>query len=420
MTHLQKIIGVARWEFVEKARTKAFVISILLTPIMMAVFGTLPSILASREDTDTKRFAVYDETSSLVQPAQERLAQKYKLSNGKLQYELVPVDVQSMSVEQFRTTFAARVFNGDFTGMFIVPKDVARTYTLEYRSDNVGNVREINRIERELQQEIAERFANAQGISKEVYEGLTKSLSTSTIKISKTGEAKESGFLQTFGTLYASILISFLLIIYTGQMLVRGLMEEKSNRIMEILVSSCSPFELMMGKLIGLSGLGVIQGVAWIGMGIGALAYFGGPVQSVLQNLPLTLLYTLLGYLLFASLLLGIGSLTTTEQEAQQITGYVSLFAMAPLIIIFPILQNPNGTIARILSFFPLTTSATMIARSSVVMPAWWEIALTLVLLLVSILFVTYLAAKLFRVGILVYGKRPTLPEVLSFLREPS
>jgi ABC-2 type transport system permease protein len=125
-----------------------------------------------------------------------------------------------------------------------------------------------------------------------------------------------------------------------------------------------------------------------------------------------------LGYVLYASLLLGIGSLTTTEQEAQQVTGYVTLFLVLPLAMIISVLQSPNSTLAKAMSLFPLTAPTAMVMRISVLMPAWWEIALSIALLLVSIVVVTYFSAKIFRVAILVYGKRPTLPEVLALLRE--
>ncbi len=415
--NFQKLFAVARWEFIEKARTKAFIISLLLTPAIMILFGTLPSLLALRGDDNTKKFAFYDETMALREPVQAILNQKYKLKDGRPNFDLVPVDAKLMSREAFLKDYSPRIFNGDFTGLFIIPANVEEKHLLEYRSDNVGNIRDIKSIESAIEKVLTEQAAVKKGIDLTVFKSLSQSLETTSLKISKSGDVKESGFLEVFGVAYASVLILFILILGTGQILVRGLVEEKSNRIMEILVSSCSPFELMMGKLIGLSGLGIVQAVVWSGFGVGAVLYFGVSV-SALGNIPLVLVFMLFGYLLYASLLLGLGSITTTDQEAQQITSYVSLLLVVPMTLLTVVLQNPNSVIAKVLSFIPFTAPTIMAMRISIQLPPIWEITLSLGILLVSTVIITYFAAKIFRLAILVYGKRPTLPEVLAFLKE--
>lgn len=415
--NFQKLFTVARWEFIEKARTKAFIISILLTPALMLLFGTLPSLLALRGDDNTKKFAFYDETMSLREPVQAILSQKYKLKDGKANFDLVPVDAKLMSREAFLKDYSPRVLKGDFTGLFIIPSDVEKAHKIEYRSDNVGNIRDISVIERAIEKTLTEQAAVSKGIDLAVFKSLSQSLETTSLKINKNGDAKESGFLEVFGLAYASVLILFILILGTGQILVRGLVEEKNNRIMEILVSSCSPFELMMGKLIGLSGLGVVQALVWSVFGVGAVIYFGVSLTT-LSNLPLTLLFMLFGYLLYASLLLGLGSLTTTEQEAQQITSYATLLLVIPMTLLTVVLQTPSSTIAKVLSFIPFTAPTIMAMRISIQMPPVWEIALSLFLLLVATIIVTFFSAKIFRVAILVYGKRPTLPEIWEFLKD--
>lgn len=415
--NFQKLFAVARWEFIEKARTKAFIVSLLLTPALMLVFGALPSLLALRGDENTKKFAFYDETMALREPVQAILNQKYKLKDGRPNFDLVPVDAKMMNREAFLKDYSPRIFNGDFTGLFIIPANVEEKHQLEYRSDNVGNIRDIKSIESAIEKVLTEQAAVKKGIDLAVFKSLSQSLETTSMKISKSGDVKESGFFEVFGVAYASVLILFILILGTGQILVRGLVEEKSNRIMEILVSSCSPFELMMGKLIGLSGLGIVQAAVWSAFGVGAVIYFGTSV-SALGNIPLVIVFMLFGYLLYASLLLGLGSITTTDQEAQQITSYVSLLLVVPMTMLTVVLQNPNSTLAKIMSFIPFTAPTIMAMRISIQLPPIWEIVTSLTILLVSTVIITYFAAKIFRLAILVYGKRPTLPEVLAFLKE--
>ncbi len=416
-----KLFAVARWEFIEKVRTKAFVIGLFLGPVIGLVFSVLPTLLASRAETTTKRFAVYDETNTLVAPAQKLLTEKYKLANGKPNYELVPMDTQSMNVVSFMQSYAPLVFKEEFIGLVVIPKDVETSRQIEYRSDNVGNERDIRSLRSTLEEALIEQAILRQGMDLQAYKSLSRSLETKTVKISKTGEAKESGFLETFGLAYGSALILMLLIITSAQILVRGLVEEKSNRIMEILVSSCSPFELMMGKLVGLSGLGIVQAGVWVGFGIGAAFYFGAGIPSALFSLlPIAFIFTILGYVFFASLLLGLGSLANTDQEGQQIFGYIMPMLALPFAFLFSVMQNPNSTIAKVLSYIPFTAPTVMTMRVAVQMPPVWEIALSIAVLVATIILTIFFAAKIFRVAILSYGKRPTLPEIISFLREPS
>jgi ABC-2 type transport system permease protein len=415
--NLQKTFSVARWEFMEKIRSRAFIASLVVTPLLFLLIGGFQTFLMKRGDDDARRFAVYDETMSFVAPLQQRLNERYKLPNGKPMYELAPVDATAMPLMSFMQSYTPRVFREEFRGMFIIRKDLETTHTFEYRSDNVGNERDVNKIEGALEKVLAEQLAVRNGISVETYQAITKPLEAKTVKISKNGEAKESGFGETFATVYVSMMLLFMLNAFTGQMLVRGLLGEKNNRIIEILVSSVSPTELMFGKLFGLCAVGLVQAVAWISLAIGAAGYFGNSLGTLLAGLPWVAFFTLCGYVLNSSMLLGVGSIASSEQEAQQIAGYFTMLMIIPIFAILPIVENPNSTVARVLSFVPFTAPTAMIARISILMPPLWEIAVSVVGLVATIALVMYMAAKIFRVAILMYGKRPTLPEIIGFLR---
>jgi ABC-2 type transport system permease protein len=416
--NIQKTLNVARWEFMEKIRSRAFIASLLVTPLLFVVIGGLQAFLMKRGDDETKRFAMYDETMSFVAPLQERLNERYKLPNGKPMYELAPVDAASIPLMSFMQSYTPRVFREEFRGLFIIRKDLETTHKFEYRSNNVGNERDVNKIESALEKVLAEQLAVRSGITIETYKNISKPLEAKMVKISKNGESKESGFGETFATAYVSMMLLFMLNAFTGQMLVRGLLGEKNNRIMEILVSSVSPTELMFGKLFGLCAVGIVQAVAWISLAIGVAGYFGSSLTNILAGLPWIALFTTLGYILNSSMLLGVGSIASSEQEAQQIAGYFSILLIVPLVAIIPIVENSNSTIARVLSFIPFTAPTAMIARISVIMPPIWEILVSVAGLLATIMLVMYAAAKIFRAAILMYGKRPTLPEIIGFLRD--
>ncbi len=415
--NMGKVLDVARWEFVEKAKTKAYIISLVLTPAIMMLFAVLPTLLATRADTETKQFLIYDATDSYAAQLQMQLGEQFRLPDGRPNYALVPIDTRATTIEQAMQQYKPRLLNDEFTGMIIIPADIASSRRIEYRGTNVGNEIEVRKISNVLEKLIIERSLVEHGINPTTYADASRELSLTTLKISKGDEGTESGFLEVFIAAYGSTLLLFMLIIITGQLLVRSLFEEKNNRIIEILLSSCSPMELMIGKLLGLSGLGILQAVVWLSIGIGVGTQFGA-IPDVFSLLPFLFLYMLLGYLFYAAILIGVGSLATTEQEAQQITGYMAILIMLPVGIIMPLMQNPNSGLVKTLTYIPFLTPTIMTMRIAVLRPEWWEILVSVVVMIVSITVVMFISSKIFRVAILSYGKRPTLPEIIGFLRE--
>jgi len=208
------------------------------------------------------------------------------------------------------------------------------------------------------------------------------------------------------------------LVMTSGQLLIRSVVEEKSNRVIEILLSSCSARDLMIGKILGLSGLGILQMMIWGVIGLGIAIKSGANIFE-LEPVLVAAVYVVLGYFFYSAIFVAAGSPVTTEQEAQQITSYVSLMLVFPIVLVMPVMQNPDSSLIRILSFIPLLTPAFMVMRVSIQMPPLWEILSTLGLLLASAIFMMWIAGKIFRVAILVYGKRPSIPELIRWIRTP-
>ncbi len=175
--NINKMLQVARWEFVERVRTKAFIIGIFITPLIMGVFATLPSILASRSDTKTKTIAVLDQSNMLVADAQVYIDSRYKLDNGKpnFHFEIIPPNTTQ---EQLQAQYYPRVFNDELIGVLIIPADVFTSRTLEMRSENAGNIQDVNKIERGIQKVLVAKAAEQNGIKADVFEKVSKSLDT--------------------------------------------------------------------------------------------------------------------------------------------------------------------------------------------------------------------------------------------------
>jgi len=245
--------------------------------------------------------------------------------------------------------------------------------------------------------------------------------------LSTGGETQEGtggwGFAFTFIIPYFLAIFLVMTIFISSGYLLQGVAEEKESRVIEIVISSVRPVELMTGKVAGLGLLGLTQVLIWLlsvaGFSGGAVALLAvaGAASIPMRVLVLGVVYYVLGYVLYAILMAGVGALGTTAQESQQLAGIFSFFAFIPYMISGFLFANPNMLIARVLSFFPLTAPTMMMMRLPLAEVGWVDVVGSIVILLLSIPAALWVGAKLFRVGLLIYGKRPTLREIWLILR---
>ncbi|MGB2867977.1 MAG: ABC transporter permease [Bacteroidota bacterium] len=410
-----KYLEVARWEFLEKVKSKAFIISLVLMPMIMVGLGLMQGLMATKADEKTVAIGVIDETGQILQPLAERLDEKYKLPNGQPNYVLKNLK-DDKDFETLKMRANKLVASDEIGGYFTIPATVNDSGSVEYRSSNVGNIRIQERFSRTIEEVVTERRMAMRGLDPKMMRTLMKDVNIKSIKVNEKGEEKESGFLETFFRGYIVIMMLLFLVLTSGQLLIRSVVEEKSNRVIEVLLSSCSAKDLMVGKILGLSGLGVLQVLIWGVIGLGVSISMNASISAP-EEILLSLLYFILGYLLYSAIFVAAGSPVTTEQEAQQITSYVSLLLVFPIFVAIPVMQNPESTVFRVLSFIPLLTPTIMVMRIAVQMPPAWEILSTLGLLLVSAVVMMWAAGKIFRTAILVYGKRPSIAELIRWIR---
>jgi ABC-2 type transport system permease protein len=245
--------------------------------------------------------------------------------------------------------------------------------------------------------------------------------------ISAGGETQGEGpwsFAFTFIIPYFLAIFLVTTIFISSGYLLQSVAEEKESRVIELVVSSVRPVELMAGKVAGLGALGLTQVLVWVASAAGfsggavALLAVAGAGSIPMRVLVLGVVYYLLGYTMYAILMAGVGALGTTMRESQQLAGIFSFFAAVPYMISGFLFANPNMLIARVLSFFPLTAPTMMILRLPLTEVPWVDVAGSIVVLLLSVPAALWVGAKLFRVGLLVYGKRPTAREIWLILRE--
>jgi ABC-2 type transport system permease protein len=411
-----KAFRVAVWEFSEKVKSKAFIISLVIIPVFMVLMGVLPGLLVSQPDANATVVGIIDETDSIIGPLAKRLDEKYKLPDGQPNYVIMNLSVQG-AIEKKKIEANRMVTAGGITGYFYFPVAIFDSGKVEYRSENVSNIKIQERFSRTIEEVIIESRILKQGLDPSLIKKITADINVRSIKVSEKGDEKESGFLETFFSGYVVVMMLLFLVLTSGQLLIRSVVEEKTSRVIEVLLSSCSAQDLMVGKILGLSGLGIVQMLIWGMIGFAITLKTGVNIFTA-ANLMLSLVYLILGYIFYSAIFVAAGSPVTTEQEAQQITTYVSLLLVFPMVLAMPVMQNANSVWIKVLSFIPLLTPTLMVLRISVQMPAAWEILSTIALLIVSSIIMMWAAGKIFRVAVLSYGKRPTFVELVRWVHE--
>jgi len=413
---MKKIITIAKWEFLEKVKTKAFIISLVITPLIIVAFSILPTLLSNKEELRTKAIGIVDPSGEYFKELTNEL-ESYKIDDNQPNYVIVNLSGKGESIEELKSAADKEVLDHIVEGYILIEYGNTDSMSMQFRSENFGSFRDLRRFEEKINKIRVDHELMKEGIDPEVAGIFQNNVEIEQIKIEKSGKEGKQDFLVVFFSAFIFILLLMMMVIYSGQMLVRSLIEEKSNRLIEILISSCTPEELLSGKILGLSALGLTQIAIW---SLIALSLVGGAIipAAAFENILPMLVYFILGFIFYTTIFVGIGSIVTTEQEAQQMTTYVSLVLIMPIVIAISAIQNPDTVIVRVLSYIPLTIPSIMLLRFKVAPVSAADIVITLSILILSTLITLKLAAKIFRIGILSYGKRPSIKELIRWIKE--
>lgn len=413
---MRKIISVARWEFLEKVKTKTFIISLIITPLLIISFSVLPSLLFRQETPHVEVIGIIDQSGIYFNKLNEEL-KKYTLPDGQNNYVLINLTQPNQKIEELKKIGDSRVLNNLLEGYLIIQTVNSDSVLAEYRSNSFGNFEIVGRLQEAVNSVRIEHILQSEGVKNSTIGQVKDRAVVQQKKIEKEGKVSDLDFLTTFFLSLVFILLLMMMVIYSGQLLVRNMIEEKSSRLIEMLVSSSTPDELLAGKVLGLSLLGLTQIAIWVIIGLGLAGTALVPFNAFKNVLPM-LIYFILGFVFYTTLFIGIGSAVNTEQQAQQITTYLSLILMLPVVIAMPVIQNPDFIVTKIFSYIPLTTPTVMVLRLNVQNVSNFEILTTILILLLSIIISIRIGAKIFRIGILSYGNRLSLKELFSWLKE--
>jgi len=412
----RKILAVAKWEYLEKVKTKTFIISLLITPLIIISFSIIPTLLFNEETPTVRTVGILDTSGIYFKPLREEL-DKYELEDGQPNFLLINLAEKNGDMNKLKNAADKEVLSSKLDSYLLFINAGTDSLNVEYRSASIGNFKEVQQIENTINSIRINLKLKEEGIRTELAEFLKERVKIGQIKVEYEGKEKKHNFSTVFFTSFIFMLLLMMMVIYSGQMLVRSMIEEKSNRLIEVLVSSSTSDELLAGKIIGLSSLGLTQIFIWMLIGISLV---GGSVipPEAFENIVPMLGYFILGFLFYTTLFVGIGSIVTTEQEAQQITTYLSLILMLPVVIALPSIQNPDFMLLKILTYIPLTIPTVMLLRLNAAPVPPSEILISILIMLLSIIIMIKISAKIFRIGILSYGSKPSLKEIISWIKE--
>jgi ABC-2 type transport system permease protein len=397
---------IAKREYTERIRTKAFLIATILIPVLMGggIFGV--AAIASRSKT-TSHIAV---VASPPQPAEDLKKELENGKNSKMTVDILPASTPHAVLDQ-------EMENKQLDGYLVItqPAVAGQRPTFNFKPRSTADIATSRAIEGVLQTVLMREYLQGRGISTGETAALMAPVTVNII--GKNGERGNSK--ASFYVAYVLFLLMYMVVLLYGMNVARSIIEEKTSRVFEVLLATITPDELLAGKILGVGAVGLTQVGIWM-IAAGLLAARMGATSGVSLSVPQAVffvVYFALGYALYSSVAAALGAMTNSEQELQQLNMFLMMPLFLCMVMLVPITTNPNSMLSRVVSQIPFCAPLLMDLRISISMPQPWEIALSIVLILVTIYAVLWISSRIYRVGILMYGKKPNLPEILRWLK---
>ncbi len=421
-----KMLIVARREFLQRVKSKGFIIFTLLLPALMVGYILFVVAITKAGGNVASRIAVVDLSGQVYAPLSELLTEK--LPNGQPRYTVEEVDAAPAGLPAVEATLQRQVRAGIYSGFLVIPADVLVSHHAGYHALNVANMMAMAEIQARLGQAVARLRLLQAGVEPNRVPQFLASFHLETLRVSSSGETRDQG--QTFILAYLLGGLLYGALIGHGVTFMRSVVEEKTSRVAEVILSAVDAFDLLMGKLLGVAGAALLQGAVWLLCLAAASAYGLTMASSLSGNNPLKLMphigplvyfcfatFFLLGFLVYATLFAASGAIVSSEQESQQTQLPITLLLVLAFVLAPMVLNAPGSATAVVLSLIPFFTPVLMTMRVIVSSPPLWQILLAIVLSAVTVLGIVRVTAKIYRLGLLMTGKRPTLPEILRWLR---
>lgn len=434
---MNKMFAVLKREYLQTVRRKMFIIMSFLMPVLMAGLMFVPSLMIER-GMGVKKVAVLDGTGQLeaafrgpdkTSDGDIEVGENRRDLPGKINPDYI--DARGQNLDEAAKPYFDRMNvekkSERIDGVFLIPSDALANpdAKLRYYSRSATDFMTQSRLSDRVNRAVQHSRLASRGIPPADLDQLLKKLRVEAVQLSRTGEQKKGGAANFLvGFLFTALLIipSFMY----GLEIMRGIIHEKTDRVVEVLVSSMSPSQLLIGKILGVAAAGLTQVLVWFAMAA-AIGGVGASIASLAgENLtqmvrPMTFVYFLiffmLAYLTYVCVYAIGGAVCNTEREAQQLIAPITMVMMLPWFLMAGIITNPESSLSVGFSLAPVFGPMTMYVRTLVADPPIWHILLSIVVSIATIAVFFWMTAKIFRVGILSYGKRPTIPELWRWVK---
>ncbi len=404
---------IAKREYLERIRTKAFLLTTILIPLLMGG-GIVGSILMTAKSKSQSHIAVVSQDQQLATDL------RTELESGK--DARMTVDVISPPAHDTRTVLDNELAGKALDGyLWITPADHSNSRpTFAYTPRSTGDIITKGNVTGALRTVLMRERLAHQGMVATDVDALMQPVEVDTTQAGKNADTT-SAF---FGAYILFFLMYFVIMLY-GMNVARSIIEEKTSRVFEVLLATIRPEEMMAGKVIGVGSVGLTQVGIWLLTAVIltstslVASIVGGSAHISLSvaQIGFFILYFLLGFLLYSSIAAALGAMTNSEQELQQLNMFLVMPLAVCMFSLGVVINNPSGTAATVLSLIPFCTPLIMYLRISLAMPPAWQILLSIAIMAVTIYAILWVASRIYRVGILMYGKKPSLPEIARWLK---
>ena len=444
-----KVITVIKREYITRVKTKGFVASILLMPVMMFIVMVLPSLMMTlqHKSDEIKAFVIFDETEEIFSKMQRVLdATSFFHHKGKQVYQLIENRSDFNGNVEAKKQLNKQVEAKEIHGYIEIPQDVFERLQVNYYAKNITNFEEQRAFRRMISQIVTNKRLEDKGYAAHEVRDLMQGIRLTEYAVTtKTDEIKDEEITKvqskeaTMVKLGLTYVLTFSLYLFTllyGASVMRSVLEEKTTRIVEVIISSIKPHQLLFGKIIGVCLVCLTMFLIWgscailllmnINPILGLFGIQGLPPQfieitAIIKSTGLSaflyfLIYFVSGFFLFSTIYAAAGAICNSEEEAQQVATPLVMMLILPFMLMFGLFRAPDATLTIALSHIPFFSPLIMFMRINVLTPPFWEIVLNIAVMIATIFGAILVMGKIYKIGILMYGKRPTLSELWKWL----
>jgi ABC-2 type transport system permease protein len=417
-------------EYLERVRTRSFVIFTLLMPAAMAGIVLIPTKVAQMNSGGERHLVIVADDMKLGDTVGHQLAAPKpgrgaddEFSQSQMGATIIyTIQVVNDTSDAERDRLNRQVSDGKITGFLWLTDDALAKHKVVYSTKEAADFEQSSDLRSAIRTGIIRQDLEQRGITGTDVDSMLTPVKLETIRVEK-GHQGTSGS-TIFLTAFGMVMLLYAVVLVYGMTVMRSVIEEKSTRILEVLLSTVTSKELLAGKILGVGAVGLTQIVVWVvfaalfsAPGLVAAKPFVGQLRIPMAGMIAFAVFFLLGYLLYSSMYAAIGSMVNTDQEAQQMQWPAMMPILIAIFLMNAVIQHPNSTMAFWLSIIPFFAPILMLVRILIEQPPMWQIVLCIGIMLATIYGLVMLAARIYRVGILMYGKRPTLPELRRWLR---